>query len=172
METDAFIPETLQCVDLVSTVKTPVISNETLVPTLVFSLLRQDYVEMETRNTFYAAEILESIWYQKAKNEISNFKTLVFGLCLLVQIGPKISAAQEIFLVSISTMSCLKRWNTNVATRVLLLVIGDYTFVDTFGNWSQSTCPFTPFGISSIQLDCAFGDPQPLDTLAVFHHLS
>ena len=93
METDTFIPETLQCGNLVSTVKSPVMSHKSLVATLVFILLRQDSVEMETRNTFYAPENLESIWYQKAKNEISNFKTFIFVLCLLVQMGPKISAA-------------------------------------------------------------------------------
>jgi len=79
-ETDAFIPETLQFGKVVSRVKTPVMSTKTLVATLVFIVSSQDQVEMETRNTFYAAEILGSIWYQKAKNEISNFKTFIFVL--------------------------------------------------------------------------------------------
>ena len=63
-------------------------SNKSLVATLVFYPWRQEHVEMETRNIFYAAEILGSIWYQKAKVEISKLKIQNSWLCLLVPNGP------------------------------------------------------------------------------------
>ena len=92
-ETDAFKPGTLQFPKVSTKAKTRTSSNKTLASTLVVTPLRQDIVEMETRNISYAAEILGSICTKRQRTKMKVLKFEISFLAFWYQMDSKFSGA-------------------------------------------------------------------------------